>query len=74
MYKGMEKSIWALGIAAWLLRVVTVSVFLAVMLAAGFLVVQNRVQDRIVTGRGEEREILVTMLEQRIAKLQAITP
>ena len=69
MYKGMEKSIWPLGIGAWLLRVVTVSVFLAVMLAAGFLVVQNRVQDRIVAGRGEEREIPATMLEQRIAKL-----
>ena len=74
MYKGTEKSIWPLGIGAWLFRVVTVSVFLADMLAAGFLVVQNRVQDRMVTGRGEEREILVTMLEQRIAKLQAITP
>ena len=69
----MEKSIWALGIGAWLLRVVTVLVFLAAMLAAGFLVVQNRVQDRIVTGRGGERDIPLTTLEQRIAKLQAAT-
>ena len=71
MYKGMEKSIWPLGIGAWLLRAVTV-LFLVVMLAAGFLVIQNRVQDSIVTGRGE-RDILVTTLEQRIAKLQAAT-
>jgi hypothetical protein len=68
----MDKSIWQLGIGAWLLSLVTVSVFLTVVLAAGFLVIQNRVQDRIVTGRGE-RDILVTTLEQRIAKLQAAT-
>ena len=72
MYKGMEKSIWPLGIGAWLLRAVTV-LFLVVMLAAGFLVIQNRVQDRIVTGRGEQRDTPVTTLEQRIAKLQAAT-
>ena len=59
--------IWPLGIGAWLLRAVTV-LFLVVVLAAGFLVVQNRVQDRIVTGRGE-RDTSVTTLEQRIAKL-----
>ena len=72
MYKGAEK-IWPLGIGAWLLRVVPISVFLALMLAAGFLVVQNRGQDRVVTRRGEERDIPVTTLERRIAKLQAAT-
>jgi hypothetical protein len=67
----MEKSIWQLGIGAWLLSLVTVSVFLTVMLAAGLLFVQNRVEDRMVIGRGEQRDIPVTTLEQRIAKLQA---
>jgi hypothetical protein len=61
---------WKHRVAAWLLRTAAVSVFAAAMLAAGFLLTQNWIQDRIGTGRADEGDMPVKTIEQRIAEPQ----
>jgi membrane peptidoglycan carboxypeptidase len=69
MSKTRASRSWPLRLGAWVLRVVTVSFFLAAMLAAGFLLAQNLFQQRIEAKRKEERAPPIKTIEQRLPQL-----